>query len=710
MRTERLFDHPDRLRIAQDPPEDALPPTSTSYFWTADDIRASWRATSEPGYTTFASPVVDIASMDRLESVVVELERVPAGGTFSLLWSSDAAPSPSDFLRNRREVAVYGDVPRRAFVLRGEDIARTAIGQDAGKPAAVRFLFLRFPRSQWGEVAVERVTVLSKADALAGRSAGQVRYAAQGETRRAAFGNGPLRLDYETSLTEEAVLRFGVHAVSGSAVRVDVNVSAGARAVETLLTRDVAGGSTWQDVRLRLPRSPAGTAARLRVALASRQTNDTVLLSEPTIVSARAAHRYPNVILYVMDGLRADRLGAYGHGAGTSPFFDSLARRATLYRNCQAQAAWTKPSIASLLTSLHPTTHAVGERSSFDEIAPDVPTLPERMRAQGYLTAQFTGNAFASTLSGLDRGFDAVFSPDAFATEAETSKVRSDAINRRLLPWIEEHAGERFFAYVHSIDTHPPFAAPRETTGAGSDGYDDAIRFNDTQLRLLYEKLVALGLAEDTLLVVTADHGEAFGEHGRTGHGLSVHREEMHVPLLVLEPGLRASVVDAPVQSVDVMPTILEHCGIAFDRDELQGRSLVSASKATLDRRTVFSTRFVYPEAAELPDFFGREHYAASRGRYKLIATREPGMPGLALALFDVAADPGERSDVQADHPEALASLHAELLGFLEEQARSRARLLARSGVAAREAIANTRGAALPQDALDRLKSLGYLK
>ena len=704
MLTERVLENPSRLRVSQEPPvagPRAAP--STSYRWIAEDIKSRWRKKTEKGYTTFTSPRVEIASMDRFDSIVIDLARAPAAGTFSLLWSHDESPSAADFLRNRREIAVYGDVPRRAFVLRGHDIAPAAIGRGDEEARPVHFFFLRFPTNDDAEAVIDSVSLLSRADALAGRPLGLVRYSARGQSRSALYANGPLRLDFETSVADGSELLFGVQAVSQSTLRVQLTAGVG----RTLLTRSLAGAATWQDLRVRLPRSRGGVPTRLSLSVASSRANDTVLVSDPTIVVPKAARRYPNVILYVIDSLRADRLGVYGYGAGTSPFLDSLARRGTLVRNCQAQAAWTKPSIASLLTSLQPQTHGVGARSSFDELPASVPTLPGLLRSHGYLTAQFTANAFASTLSGLDRGFDEVFSPEAFGTASKTAKVRSDDINALLLPWIEAHARDRFFAYVHSIDPHPPFAATGRSEG--SDAYDDAIRFNDIQLRLLYERLEALGLLDDTLFVVTADHGEAFGEHGRSGHGQSVHREEMHIPLLFFRPrALRASVVEAPVESLDVMPTILDHCGVGFDKTLLQGKSLGSATKAALASRTVFSTRYVYPDAAELPEFFGREQYAASQGRYKLIATRQPEQTDLALELYDVDADPFERADLKAGQPETVASLSAALRSFLEEQRTSRSLFLARHGEAL--GFGPGAGARVPQDTLDRLKSLGYLK
>jgi arylsulfatase A-like enzyme len=400
--------------------------------------------------------------------------------------------------------------------------------------------------------------------------------------------------------------------------------------------------------------------------------------------------------LYVLDALRADRLGDFGNPRRPTPFLDELASTGVAYRECYSQASWTKPAVASLLTSLYPQTHGVGATSSMDVLPDGVLTLQGALRTAGYTTAQFSANAFAATLSDLEHGFDYAFGPDAFPPRADggpPGKVRSDEINARLLPWLTAHAHEPFFVYVHSVDTHPPWP---ETPGRTPlDRYDAALEFNDRELRRLYQRLRELGLERDTLFVVTADHGEALGEHGQAGHGLSVHQEEIRVPLILSQRGrLMPRIVERPVQAIDVMPTILAHCAPATDRRGLQGTDLLAADASRA--RPAFSMRFVYPgDLAQPAASASGESYAVIDGTWKWIASGAEG------ALFDLSRDPFERNDLRAAQPERAERLGRLLEAFLASQAEARARFLA-------EHAGGSAPSPAAREALERLRSLGY--
>ena len=245
---------------------------------------------------------------------------------------------------------------------------------------------------------------------------------------------------------------------------------------------------------------------------------------------------------------------------------------------------------------------------------------------------------------------------------------------------------------------------------AESDLYDEEIRFNDDQIRTLYQKLEQLGIAKDTLFVVTADHGEAFFDHDKAGHGLSVYQEEIRIPLLFARPGaLPPRVVDAPVQSVDVMPTILRHCAVPFDPARLQGRDLLGLSEASLRSRSAFASRFVYPDAPELAEFFDQEQYAVTEGASKLIVKNRKGGPP-TLELYDLLADPRERTDRKARQPERAAGLQRRLTEFVSRQQLARAAFLKDHPDEAAPLARSGNPGSLPQDVKERLQSLGYLR
>lgn len=722
MLTERLLDDPQRLIVsaAEGPEAGRRGASRISRRWNADQVNEDWSRSEEKGHFTLRSPRLDISSPGEVDSILVSFAELNGLRRFALLWSGESTLDRSTELRNRRELTVLGDPPQRSFWIRGDEIAYQPLVRSAPGRDPLRFLFLRFPRSQAAAPRLQSVALIGKSDLLAARPYGPVRYTLRGETRSAFHFATPGRLTTRTRVAPGAVLTFGLLALDPTAeIRCTVTLGTGADA-RALLEHRISGADRgWQDFRIALPPAPQGRDGPEQALTLAAESDvpQTLLWSNPTIVVPSRAAAYPNVVLYVIDGLRPDRLGLAGYARQTSPFLDELARRGVVFRNAYAQATWTKPSVTTLLTSLYPQTHGVGARSSLDALPSSVVTLQDQLRAHGYLTAQFAGNAFASTLSNLDQGFDWALGPDAFLiadAAAKKDKLHSDDLNARVLPWIEAHSRERFFVYVHSIDPHPPCAAPRRprTLPGGdteSELYDEEIRFNDDQIRKLYQKLEQLGIAHDTLFVVTADHGEAFFDHGKAGHGLSVHQEEIRIPLLFVRPGaLRPRAVDAPVQAVDVMPTILRHCAVPFDRTRFQGQDLLGVSAEALRSRKVFASRFVYPDAAELPEFFEQEHFAVIEGPSKLIVRGPHGPP--SLELYDLLADPGERTDRSAADPGRATGLYAALMAFVRQQQAARVAFLREHpDEATPPARAGIRGS-LPQDALERLQSLGYLK
>jgi arylsulfatase A-like enzyme len=276
-----------------------------------------------------------------------------------------------------------------------------------------------------------------------------------------------------------------------------------------------------------------------------------------------------------------------------------------------------------------------------------------------------------------------------------------------VLPWVERHARDRFFLYVQSMDVHPPYVLPaRDGSGDLRAQYDAAVTFNDREIARLHQRLVDLGLASRTLFIVTADHGEAFGEHGQSGHGLSVYDEEVRVPLLLHWPGrIAPGWVEEPVSLVDLLPTILDYAGIAFEEGMFQGRSLMRLDASAVPR-PVFSRRFVYPEDLDAAGGGRHESRAVVMYPWKLTAT-DTSDDGRRLELFDLEADPREGRDASASEQARVRSMETVLQSFLDEQRHARARFLAAS---ARGTAAQTPRRQLPDNVLQQLRSLGYIK
>ncbi len=416
--------------------------------------------------------------------------------------------------------------------------------------------------------------------------------------------------------------------------------------------------------------------------------------------------RRPNVVLYVVDTVRADRLGVYGYEKPTSPRLDAFATTAVLFENAYAQSSWTRPAVASLFTGLLPPAHrTVGRRSVLPE---DVTTLAEILAANGYEGMGLARNPNVGRAFGFAQGFARFRSEDRERDETMLDRVRS---------WLDERqsADRPFFLFLHAIDPHGPYdpapefeemfdagAAPEEyrtvryllrlnrgeaapgpgTAEALSRLYDAEVAQNDRAFGELLDELEIRGLGDDTAVVHVSDHGEEFAEHGRWEHGLSLYEEVLRVPLVMRLPGVAPRRVEAPAQHVDVLPTLLGYLGI--EAPPTDGRDLLSAGRRGDPPPDVYSHL----------DVDGHRAAAVIRGRYKLVLPRSPSQ-GTDPMLFDLDVDPGELEDLAADRPDVVERM----LVLLAE----------RNLAAAVESAEEIEDDQLDEDARRRLRALGYV-
>jgi arylsulfatase A-like enzyme len=397
----------------------------------------------------------------------------------------------------------------------------------------------------------------------------------------------------------------------------------------------------------------------------------------------------PDVVLIVVDTLRADHLGAYGYGRPTSPRLDALARRGTLFESAWAAAPWTLPSIMSIMTGRYPSSHRV-ENDGL-RLASDVPTLAEIMKTSGYSTGAFVSHIYVTEPFGFRRGFDSfedfgLGRPD-YRLEAGMEPT-ADRVTDAALAWIGNQGRKSVFLFVHYFDPHWPYAPPaayrdlfpsayRGPLDADHDSisrfqdpetrlpedyrdflldrYDGEIRFVDDQVGRLLDGLQASKRGARTWVVLTADHGEEFKEHGSMGHGRSLYEEVVRVPLIVSRavgpsgpggsaagPGASGARVSIPVSGVDLLPTIASIAGGVAVPAGAQGRSLApflaagGASPPQADRTLV-------SETIRLNAF----RKAVRQGPLKLIHFMDQNR----AELYDLAADPAERRDVSGSRP-----------------------------------------------------------
>ena len=405
--------------------------------------------------------------------------------------------------------------------------------------------------------------------------------------------------------------------------------------------------------------------------------------------------RPQNAIFVVVDTLRADHLGCYGYARATSPHVDALAAEGVRFERAYATAPWTKPSVASMITGLHPS--ALGIETIFSKLPAEVDTLAEMLRDAGYRTAGAVSHLMLSNQieMGFGQGYDVYLESEARGHD----HVSTDGIAAQALRLLRELAddGRPFLLFVHFFDPHfdyldvpeIEFAAPRGALLSGGesiielrarigelgeqdfgflrDRYDEEIRRTDAGIGRVLAALRELSLEDETLVVLAGDHGEEFGERGWIGHTPSLHEEVIRVPLLLRAPGLAPRVVGEPVSLVSLTPTILELLGIELAGRSLQGRSIAGLvrGEATRQPKPVFSEiRFplqdarIWPRPLDARALVGR--------RFKLIADDAAG----TLRLYDLQADPGERVDLAPERPE----LTAELLARLRDWQRSASR------------------------------------
>lgn len=381
-----------------------------------------------------------------------------------------------------------------------------------------------------------------------------------------------------------------------------------------------------------------------------------------------------SVLLVTIDTLRADRLGIYGGGVAT-PRIDSIARDGVLFRNAYAHSPLTLPSHSSILTGTLPTFHGVRDNGRY-RLSGEMETVAEILKGAGYSTAAFVGAFPVDSRFGLAQGFDVY--DESFshpASRLALAERRASEVVSRARQWLAANGTGRTFTWVHLFDPHAPYEPPDPFPRS----YDGEVAYVDSVLSDLFS-----AVGEDTLVVVTADHGEGLGEHGEKTHSLFVYDSTIRVPLLMRGPGVRpGTVVEAPVRSIDILPTILDLVGLGGACQDCEGESLVAAlsGEDAQDRAAYAETYF------PLLNLGWSELKSVRAGGFKLIDAPEP-------ELYHVASDPGETTNVIADNPEKADELRA-ALRRLEESSRA-----SDPATSAPEVDADTAAA---------LRSLGYL-
>lgn len=467
-------------------------------------------------------------------------------------------------------------------------------------------------------------------------------------------------------------------------------------------------------------RAFAGQVIRLQL----RADNADIALDEPVITALgesvqpeAAKPPVRNVIVYLVDTLRADKLSPYNRKTRVqTPGLQRFVESAAVMTNARSQENWTKPSVATLLSSLLPWEH--NTFSDATVLPNSVQVLPELLQRQGYFTGGFIANGYVSDKFGFKRGWNTYHNYIREGRRCVAQSVASD-----VLDWLDARPQDKpFFLYVHTIDTHVPYQPPRDYLELYDPSkyegpinfskksalleeiklgrlpvatrdrerlaalYDASISYHDVYFNVLMNGLEQRGLDADTMVVVTADHGEEFWDHGSVGHGHSLFDELLHVPLLLRVPGVThaGDRLRTNVGLVDVAPTILDALGMD-PPEAMTGRSFLPellGNVADAPRATVSG--------------FMQGSRALAAGRYKLVQHELT-----QSALYDTRTDPQESKDVAADRPIALSYVRG-LLGLsLGREA---------SGAAPRSpSVHAAKNTHIDQSTERQLRALGYV-
>ncbi len=276
-----------------------------------------------------------------------------------------------------------------------------------------------------------------------------------------------------------------------------------------------------------------------------------------------------NVLLVSIDTLRADHLGAYGYAEAETPRLDQIAREGIRFAQVVSPMPLTLPAHTSLMTAVPTSVHGIRDNGAF-ELSAETSTLAEQLRAAGYQNGAFVGSFVLHSRWGLSRGFahyDDRFEYGVAGGVPGQVERPAEAVVDAALSWLTEPREAPFFSWVHLFDPHSPYAAPEPYGSRYIDRpYDGEIAYTDAQVGRLLDGIDAAGLLDNTIVVVTADHGEGLGEHGEPGHGLFLYDTTVLVPLIIRLPDrlLAGREVAEQVRLIDIAPTLVELTGAAL--------------------------------------------------------------------------------------------------------------------------------------------------
>ncbi len=493
----------------------------------------------------------------------------------------------------------------------------------------------------------------------------------------------------------------------------------------------VAAAVAWSVAPL-VERSRAVAAAglALMVALAgwaAAQPQPTALAAtSPVAVDPSKPRR--NVVLISLDSLRADHVGAYGYERDTSPNFDRFAKEGVLFRNAISTSSWTLPTHLTMFTGRSQVSHGVVVDTRV--LPKTIPTLGEIFHEAGYATAGFVSGPYVGGHYGYDRGMDDYIDLSAqWGKGAEArAAILSPEINEKGLGWLERNHEKPFFLFLHYFDIHydfvppPPYDTMFDPDYTGTmDGrrfierddvnpkmdprdlahiealYDGEIRFTDEHVGRVLDKLKSLGLLDSTVVLIVADHGDEFFEHGNKGHHRTVYDEVLHIPFALRLPGGEHAgrQVDEQVSLIDVFPTLLDAAGFTVPA-AAEGESVAAWLDGGGPKRSAIFSDFYDKRGFNL-QVARRTADSKTIQHFNRITHPKRG----PIEFYDLASDPDESDNRREQHAPQVAASIESMSSWLEGQWRAyRASQAAAGGGDSIE---------IDEETMKRLESLGYV-
>jgi len=453
----------------------------------------------------------------------------------------------------------------------------------------------------------------------------------------------------------------------------------------------------------------------------------------------RAEKVKPNIIILLVDALRADGLGCYGNPLDTSPYLDSYGKKGIIFKNAFTQSSHTRISIASLLTGLIPPSHGLRKAGSWgaevkekkkELLNPDMVTIAEFLKYNGYVTCAVLTNPQITEKFGFDQGFDDFY----YMGKSKPLEVSAKKLNQTALNWLSRHEERPYFLYIHYIDVHAPYNPPESYKkmftkdipkhrplwadgpyrGNPSDEqidytravYTAQIRYWDDEFKKFMKDLDIRNLLQDTVVVVISDHGDEFYEHGGFGHGFTCYEEMLDIPLIMVWPGVIPEGVtrEDPAFLIDLFPSLSKMAGLDLEGMPLQGRDLFE--NGWLDKPGMFSRkRAKEPRVLYTETYRGKVPRCIRRADEKIIYNEK----NKSYEYYGLDADPLEKNNAYSSENPEIDQLADTLNYFMAPRDKVEYPAPVVEAIAAFEKDDDDSSKTSGEDINKALKSLGYI-